>query len=77
MAGAVARSPRAHIVDPTKQTFLYEKVFITGPRKNPEKLTTESSVLAIKEAPVVFTPNSSSKSLKSKPNDGSKERVEN
>lgn len=76
-AGAVKSSPSAHITEPTKQTFLYEKVFITGPTKKPEKLTTESSVLAITDAPVVCTPRSSSKSLKRRPNDGSRERVEN
>ena len=76
-AGAVNSKPRAHIVDPTKHTFRYEKVFITGPTKNPEKLTTESNVLAMTEAPVVWTPRSSNKSLNSRPNDGSRERVEN
>lgn len=76
-AGAVNSSPRAHIVEPTKQTFLYEKVFITGPTKKPEKLTTESKVLAMTEAPVVCTPKSSSKSLNRRPKDGSRERVEN
>lgn len=77
LAGAVKRSPRAHIVDPTKHTFLYEKVFITGPTKNPEKFTTESRVLAITDAPVVWTPRSSRRSLNSKPNEGSRDRVEN
>lgn len=76
-AGAVNSKPRAHIVEPTKHTFRYENVFITGPTKKPEKLTTESKVLAITEAPVVWTPRSSNKSLNSKPNDGSRERVEN
>lgn len=76
-AGAVKSNPRAHIVDPTKHTFLYEKVFITGPTKKPEKFTTESKVLAMTEAPVVWTPRSSSRSLKRSPNDGSKDRVEN
>lgn len=77
LAGAVKSNPRAHIVEPTKQTFRYEKVFITGPTKNPEKFTTESSVLAMTDAPVVFTPRSSSRSLKRRPNEGSRERVEN
>lgn len=76
-AGAVNNNPKAHIVDPTTHTLRYEKVFMTGPTKNPEKLTTESKVLAITEAPVVFTPKSSNKSLNRRPNDGSRDRVEN
>ena len=64
-------------MEPTRQTFLYEKVLITGPTKNPEKLTTESRVLAITDAPVVCTPRSSKRSLNRRPKDGSRERVEN
>lgn len=69
--------PSAHIVEPTTQTFRYEKVFITGPTKKPEKLTTESSVLAMTDAPVVWTPRSSNRSLNKRPKDGSRDRVEN
>lgn len=67
----------AVINDPKTHTFLYENVLITGPTKKPEKLTIQSSVLMITAAPVVSTFRDFNKSPKSKPNDGSSERVEN
>lgn len=76
-AGEVRARPKAHNKAPAIATLRYENSRSKGPTKSPEKFIITSRQLIIRAAPVVPTSRSRSKSPKSRPKEGSMERVAN
>lgn len=75
VADDVNASPNAHKSEPTIATLRYENSFNKGPTNSPDRFIMMSSMLMMIAAPVVPTFKSCKRSPKSKPNDGSIERV--